>query len=150
MKHLVYLIIISVLLSIIINNSKKEEIEKVVTITKTDTIYKQDTIIKEKPTPIYVKSEPDTIYLPSIDSSVPINREIKLYKDSTYEAQVSGIEPFLDYIKVYPRETTIYKEKTLEIKKKQRFNHGIQVGIGYGMLNNKADVYIGYGFQYNF
>lgn len=151
MKHLIYIIII-ILLSLTICHIKYNDIEEdnIKYIYKTDTIVRVDTIIKEKPIPIYVKSEPDTIYIPSIDTVVAVDKETKVYKDSTYEVQISGIQPFLDKITVYPRETTVYKEKTLEIKEKKRFTQGFQVGLGYGLMNNKADVYIGYGFQYNF
>lgn len=150
MKHLIYIFIIIILILTIFNIYNNYS-NNVIYITKTDTIVKIDTIIKYKPKPIEVKTEPDTIYLPSINDSVAVDREIKLYKDSTYEVQISGIEPFLDKITVYPRETTIYKEKVLEIKEKRpKIDFGVQVGVGYLPFSRKLEPYIGYGVQINF
>ena len=151
MKHLIYIFIIIVLIFTIFNIKSTPRETLVNTVYKTDTIVKIDTIYKEKPIPIEVKSKPDTIYLPSINDSVAVDREIKLYKDSTYECQVSGIEPSLDYLKVFPRETTIYKEKVLEIKEKRpKIDFGVQVGVGYLPFSRKLEPYIGYGVQINF
>lgn len=151
MKDLIYLLIIFGLGLTLFNYCSKPPIEKEVVVYKTDTIVKIDTIIKYKPKPIEVKSEPDTIYLPSIDDSVAVDREIKLYKDSTYEVQISGFKAELDKITVYPRETTIYKEKVLEIKEKRpKIDFGVQVGVGYLPFSRKLEPYIGYGVQINF
>lgn len=148
MKHLIYIFIIICLLSVIVSNNKK--IEPTI-ITKTDTITLYDTITIEKPIPKYIKTKPDTIYLPSINDSVAVDREIKLYKDSTYECQVSGIDPFLDYIKVFPTQTTIYKEKVLEIEDKQPLiEFKPSIGIGYGLFNNKVDLFVGGSLILNF
>lgn len=148
MKHIVYLFIIICLLSVIVSNNKK--IEPTI-ITKTDTITLYDTITIEKPIPKYIKTKPDTIYLPSINDSVAVDREIKLYKDSTYECQVSGIDPFLDYIKVFPTQTTIYKEKVLEIEgKRPLIEFKPSIGVGYLPLSRKIEPYIGYGITINF
>ena len=38
---------------------------------------------------------------------VVLPREVRQYADSTYRAQVSGVEPSLDWIEVYQRTTTI-------------------------------------------
>lgn len=149
MKDLIYIIIISFLCFFLVRKGKEVSPE-VEVIHKTDTIFKVDTIIQYKPKPIYVKSEPDTVYIPSIDSTITLDKEIKVYEDSTYRVQISGFKPFLDEIAVYPRETIVYREKVSKIKEKRRFTQGIQVGLGYGMINNKPDIFIGYGFQYNF
>lgn len=128
-----------------------KDIAKINTVeTRQDTVVIRDTVKIDKPIPIYIKSEPDTLYIPSIDSTVVMNKETKVYKDSLYEVQVSGIRPNLDYINVYPKTTYITKEKVSYVEKKRHFNHGIQVGIGYGVIQRKPDIFIGYGFQYNF
>lgn len=128
--------------------------EKIVTQTfikeQRDTVTVIDTQFIEKPVPIYIKSEPDTIYIPSIDSTVVLDKETKVYSDSTFEVQISGFQPQLDFIRVFPKTTYITTEKTLETVKKKRFTQGIQAGIGYGIINKKADIYVGYGIQYNF
>ena len=115
-----------------------------------DTVTITDTHFVEKPVPVYVKSKPDTIYIPSIDSTVVMDMETKVYSDSTYEVQISGFQPQLDFIKLFPKTTYITTEKTVETVKKKRFTQGIQAGIGYGIINKQADIYVGYGIQYNF
>lgn len=115
-----------------------------------DTIVKFDTIFQEKPVPIFIESELDTVFIESLDTTAAMERETKVYQDSTYEAQISGIEAELDWIKTFPKTVYINTETTVETVKKQRFTHGIQAGVGYGIINNRPDIYIGYGLQINF
>lgn len=117
---------------------------------KRDTVVVVDTIEIEKPIPIYIESKPDTVWIESIKDNVEVDIETKVYEDSTYKAQISGFKADLDWIQVYPRTEYITVEKTLETVKKQRITHGIQLGVGYGIINKKADLYVGYGMQINF
>lgn len=153
MKQWIYIIIIIILIILNIfqynKNKRIVEINNVETIRQ-DTIIVRDTLKFYKPKPIYVKSELDTIYIESIDSTVVMNKETKVYRDSTYEAQISGFQPNLDHISVFPKTTYITTEKTSYIEKKKHFNHGLQVGVGFGVINRKPDVFVGYGVQYNF
>lgn len=153
MKYIIYVIIFLIILFNVYSLGKKSVeptiIEKVDTIKYTDTI----TIYKPIPDTVYLtKIVKDTLYsTDSIKTEVDIPITTTIYKDSTYEASVSGFKANLDYVKVFPTQTTIYKEKTLEIKEKQPLiKHGVQVGVGYGMINNKPDFYIGYGISINF
>lgn len=151
MKYIFYIIIIILFSSILLTKKREYKIVNEVT----DTIYKTNTIFIEKPIPdtVYItKYITDTLYTTdSVKTEVNIPISTTIYKDSTYEASVSGFKASLDYIKVFPKETTIYKEKTLEIKEKQPLiKHGIQVGVGYLPLSNKIEPYIGYGLQINF
>ena len=152
MKHVIYIFIIFILVILNLyqyNNNKIVNINTVETIR--DTVVIRDTLKFDNPTLIYIKSEPDTLYIPSIDSTVRIDKETKLYKDSLYELQLSGIRPNLDYINVYPKTTYITTEKVSYVKeKKKHFHHGIQAGIGFGIINRKPDVFVGYGVQINF
>ena len=153
MKYLIYVIFLFIILFNVYNLGKKSVeptiIEKVEIIKRTDTI----TIYKPIPDTVYLtKIVKDTLYsTDSTKTEVDIPITTTIYKDSTYEASVSGFKANLDYVKVFPTQTTIYKEKTLEIKEKQPLiKHGVQVGVGYGMINNKPDFYIGYGISINF
>ena len=153
MKYIIYVIIFLIILFNVYSLGKKSVeptiIEKVDTIKRTDTI----TIYKPIPDTVYLtKIVKDTLYsTDSIKTEVNIPISTTIYKYSTYEASVSGFKANLDYVKVFPTQTTIYKEKTLEIKEKQPLiKHGVQVGVGYGMINNKPDFYIGYGISINF
>ena len=153
MKYIIYVIIFLIILFNVYSLGKKSVeptiIEKVDTIKRTDTI----TIYKPIPDTVYLtKIVKDTLYsTDSTKTEVDIPITTTICKDSTYEASVSGFKANLDYVKVFPTQTTIYKEKTLEIKEKQPLiKHGVQVGVGYGMINNKPDFYIGYGISINF
>lgn len=153
MKYIIYVIIFLIILFNVYSLGKKSVeptiIEKVETIKRTDTI----TIYKPILDTVYLtKIVKDTLYsTDSTKTEVDIPITTTIYKDSTYEASVSGFKANLDYVKVFPTQTTIYKEKMLEIKEKQPLiKHGVQVGVGYGMINNKPDFYIGYGISINF
>ena len=154
MKYFIVIFISIVILFNVYNLGKKSV--KISEVVKTDTITKVDTVIVEKPIPdtIYLtKIVTDTVYsTDSVKVEVQLPIETKTYTDdSTYNVQISGYKANLDYVKVFPTQTTIYKEKTLEIKEKQPLiKHGVQVGVGYGMINNKPDFYIGYGISINF
>lgn len=153
MKILIHLIIISFIIFISyrigLSNSSNTIIEK------TDTIYKTDTIEIIKPIEKYkyiTKYITDTLYTTdSTKTEVNIPITTTIYKDSTYEASVSGFKASLDYLILFPKETTIYQEKVSKIKEKQPLiKHGVQVGVGYLPLSNKIEPYIGYGLQITF
>ena len=82
----------------------------------------------------------------SIDVPVPIIQ--KRYDDSLYTAWVSGFEPALDSIRLY--QPTIYETITKTIvRPSPLITFGIQAGAGWGVLNQKPDIYIGVGGQVN-
>ena len=161
MKNILYIIIISIILSILFNliyikynniYNKNNNIDTV-EIVKVDSFIKVDTVTKWYPKPVEIKVR-DTIYL-STDSvktegdSILLPRETKTYEDSTYKAVVSGFKPSLDTLMVFPNTIYITTEKVREIEKKDRFNIGLQVGSGYGIFTKQPDVYVGIGVQFN-
>ena len=152
MKQWIYILIIFIL--IILNlyqcnkNNNRIEINNVETIRQ-DTVVVRDTLKFYKPKPIYVKSEKDTLFI-NDTTFIELPKETKVYRDSTYEAQITGFQPNLDYIKVFPKTTYITKEKVSYIANKKHFHHGLQVGVGFGVINRKPDVFVGYGFTYTF
>ena len=75
-------------------------------------------------------------------------REQVMYKDSTYQAWVSGVEPRLDSIKVYHRNNVNTITVVQKVPVAKRFGVGLQVG--YGVCGNKMQPYIGIGISYNF
>ena len=84
----------------------------------------------------------DTIYL---------EREQRVYEDKDYKAFVSGFQPRLDSIYVYPK--TIYETKVSTRKEWRRFTYGVQVGMGVVMPFNSSPSfggYVGIGIGYNF
>ena len=161
MKNIIYIIIISIILSILFNliyikynniYNKNNNIDTV-EIVKVDSFIKVDTVTKWYPKPVKIEIK-DTIFIHS-DSieqsgdSILLPRETKTYEDSTYRAVVSGFKPSLDTLMVFPKTTYIVTEKVREIEKKDRWNIGLQVGSGYGIFTKQPDVYVGIGFQYN-
>lgn len=163
MKNILYIIIISIILSILFNliyikynniYNNKNNIDTV-EIVKVDTFIKKDTLYYPKPYPVKIEIK-DTIYLP-IDSvkierdSILLPREEKTYTDdSTYNVRISGFKPILEDITVYPKTYTIEKTKTVTATKKQHWNYGIGLGVGYGIFNRNFDVYAGFTVVYNF
>ena len=87
----------------------------------------------------------DTIH-DSIDVPVPIIQ--KRYDDSLYTAWVSGFEPALDSINLHLPTITETITKTI-IKPAPLITFGIQAGAGWGVFNQKPDIYIGVGGQVN-
>ena len=82
----------------------------------------------------------------SIDVPIPIYQ--KRYDDSLYTAWVSGYEPNLDSIDL--RLPTITETITKTITKPAPLiTFGIQTGAGWGVFNQKPDIYIGVGGQVN-
>lgn len=123
---------------------------------KADTIWKTDTHFVDRPVEkwrtkeklVYVPVKVDSLITIHDTTYVALEREIKGYKGEHYEAQVSGVEPSLDWIKVFPK--TAYIQNTVVQKKK--FTWGVTAGPG-AFFNGK-DVQFGVGavvgFGYNF
>lgn len=103
-----------------------------VTKVQVDTVKVRDTIEIEKPV-VKEVTKTERIYVQVRDTVrmrdtlyMTLQTEKKFYKDAEYYAEVSGYNPSLDYIEVYPKTTTIYKTETKAEKKR---NHSLSVGI---------------------
>lgn len=108
-----------------------------------------DTLIVEKPT-LLTQKVVDTIYVPVRKTDtlfVKLPREEKTYRDSTYLAVVSGYQPSLDRIEIYPRTET--KIVTIQTEKKVKTRWGLGVQAGYGFSVNGVSPYVGIGISYN-
>lgn len=66
----------------------------------------------------------DTLY-------VALDREVREYPGEDYKAQVSGVDPRLDWIEVYPKTQLITKEVRVEVPAPQRW-HRIGWGVAAG------------------
>lgn len=164
-RTLLYVIIVLLALligSVILNVTQYYDLHNVQTKTtiveKHDTLTVHDTITVENPQPVKVIKTKEYIKVPvevikNDTTFIELPKTEKVYKDdSTYECKISGVEPNLDYIRVFPKTTIITNEKTITntITRKTHFNWGIQSGIGYGVVNKKFDVFVGFGAQYSF
>lgn len=120
--------------------------------TVTDTIIKTDTVtiapdtvyrevaLGEKMVKVVVH---DTLFrTDTITDILPfVQRE---YRDSNYNAWVSGYEPALDSIKVFPRTVTV-KERVTVKEKSRRW--GVFGGIGIG-VSDRITPCVGVGIGY--
>lgn len=99
--------------------------------------------------PVYdtIKVVAESVQNDSVTISLPITQ--KAYKDSTYEAWVSGYRPSLDSIRIFQPIHTITNTITnTEVKyKTKRWGVGIQAGLGF--TTNMIQPYIGIGVSYN-
>ena len=120
-----------------------------VTIVKIDTmliaepqvVYKY---IKEKE---YVTITDSLLIYDTVTKIIELPREYLVYKDSTYRAVVSGVQPRLDTMEVYPKTITNTVTKYVMKTKKTRWGLGVQAGYGYN--GSKWSPYLGAGVQYN-
>lgn len=81
----------------------------------------------------------------SVDVEIPITQ--KRYADSTYTAWVSGYNPSLDSIHIYPRHEVITITNTIRQKPKK---WGVGLNVGYGITpRHGMQPYVGIGVSYN-
>lgn len=123
---------------------KMKTTEIYVTKTDTVTVTRIDTFRYEKPVPVYVRSTDTLVVHDTI-----LVKEQKVYSDSTYTAWVSGYQPELDSIEVYPKTVTkiITNDITKTIVKTKKPKWVISVGGGVG-YNGKVEPYVGLNAGY--
>ena len=159
MKKLIYILSILLIISLSLNiyyynkgRSSDYKLEKeYVTVQKRDTIveykYRTDTIYNTKTNTEYK-------YL-TINDTVYIENKPEIYKDSTdnYNITIQSVKMDWYKLNIHHRDTITYTKeiiKNVYNKKKQHFNHGITLGVGYGVWNQKPDLFIGYSVMYSF
>lgn len=130
----------------------------VMSITKTDTTIVIDTNIYINPPAINIEInitdniivEPADITITN-DSLIVLPMQTKTYAGEYYRCQISGYQPRLDWIEVYPETKYITTERTLSYRPK-RWGIGIHAGYGIGINEGqvKAFPYVGLGISYNF
>lgn len=125
-------------------------------VVKRDTVVFHDTVRIEKPVPRYINTV-DTIRVPVIVTEhdtiyVSLPKEEKTYADSTYKVTISGYQPCLEMIEVYPTTVKITEKENIYVASRKRWGVGVQVGYG-AALNGKQVVlspYVGIGVSYHF
>ena len=80
----------------------------------------------------------------SMAVEIPITQ--KHYESEEYSAYVSGYEPQLDSIFVFPKTTVIHERI---YKPPNKWHIGITGGYGYGFKSKQAEPYIGIGITYS-
>ena len=124
---------------------------EVIQVVKRDTLRLNSPILRE-----IHKVTHDTIKIVMNDTivrrdTIYLEREQRIYEDEEYKAFVSGFQPRLDSIYVYPK--TIYETKVSTRKEWRRFTDGVQAGMGVVMPFNSSSSfggYVGVGIGYNF
>lgn len=160
MKKGFWIIVVLLLASVTMNVWFWRTWPEVETKIERDTIWRDTTIYT--PTPVdshltgrvvYVKvpmpGKRDTLrdtICDSIEVQIPIMQ--KRYEDSLYTAWVSGFHPNLDSIRLHTPEITTTITKYVE-KPAKRLAIGPSVGVGYGIINRKPDIYIGATITWN-
>lgn len=159
MKKLIYILSILLIISLSLNiyyynkgRSSGYKLEKeYITVQKRDTIveykYRTDTIYNTKTNTEYK-------YI-TINDTAYIENKPEIYKDSTdnYDITIQSVKMDWYKLNIHHRDTITYTKeiiKNVYNKKKQHFNHGITLGVGYGLWNKKPDLFIGYSVMYSF
>lgn len=114
-----------------------------------------DTIFSEKPVPVYkyisrtefVEIKADSVRIDTVKELVFLPREYLVYKDSTYRAVVSGVQPRLDSIEIYRPTITQTITHTVRVPDRKRWGLGVQVGAGFN--GKEVQPYLGVGVQFN-
>lgn len=127
-----------------------EQMNATAAVSDTVTIHITDTISIPYPVPEYINTT-DTLYIrdtvtQTVIASLPV--ETKLYEDSLYRVQISGIRANLDYLEVYPRleRQVIYKTETITQPPKR---WGLGISAGYAFTGTKMQAYVGVGVTYD-
>ena len=159
MKKLIYILSILLIISLSLNIyyynkgcSSDYKLEKeYITVQKRDTIveykYRTDTIYNTKTNTEYKNI--------TINDTAYIESKPEIYKDSTdnYDITIQSVKMDWYKLNIHKRDTITYTKeiiKNVYNKKKQHFNHGITLGVGYGVFNKRPDLFIGYSVMYSF
>ncbi len=121
---------------------KRDTVTVVETLRITEPMVVESVLVRTKVVRVPVTLTDTTVIHDSVEVALPITQ--KTYADSTYKAWVSGYEPSLDSIEVYPKTTTITIERTYVKQKKW----GVGVQGGYGITPKGMQPYIGVGIHY--
>ena len=124
---------------------------------RSDTVVVVDTHFVDRPVPVEVwKDREKLVYIAVNDTMVvhthdtliiAVDRETKRYSGEDYEAQVSGVEPQLDWVKTFPKTVTI----TNTVQDTRRWTFGVTAGPGI-VWNGGVHAGVGVvaGVQYRF
>lgn len=157
---IVSLIILALLVVLLYRDYKGSNVNKDITEPDTLRVVVYDTIPYYKPEPrdsVVVRYI--TERLPVVDSSVdkvdnsvdsvaveiPITQ--KVYEDSAYTAWVSGYQPSLDSLILYPKREVV---TIVEREKPKRWSIGVTAGYGITMQGSpRLEPFIGIGLTWN-
>lgn len=128
--------------------SKPKEITTEIVKTDTLTIVRVDTIQIVQPQAVKIIRDTVKITDTITIAGQTFFRETKEYQDSTYYARISGINAFLEEIRVYPQTTIKYITNTEKVYQKPK-KWGVGPIAGVGIMGNKLSPFFGFGITYN-
>ena len=124
---------------------------------KADTLIIRDTVTIEHPVPI-LTTVIDTILVAYPDiviihdtTFVQLPKERKVYSGKDYRAVVSGYQPSLDLIQVFPETKVVTRTISVPSRKRSHFALSLQAGYGITIQDNRITPlpYIGAGLSYS-
>lgn len=124
---------------------------------KADTLIVRDTVTVEYPVPILTTitdtllvAYPDIVIIHDT-TFVQLPKERKEYSGKDYRAVVSGYQPSLDLIKVFPETKVVTRTISVPSRKSSHFALSLQAGYGITIQDNRITPlpYIGIGLSYS-
>lgn len=124
---------------------------------KADTLIVRDTVTVEYPVPILTTitdtllvAYPDIVIIHDT-TFVQLPKERKEYYGKDYRAVVSGYQPSLDLIQVFPETKVVTRTISVPSRKRSHFALSLQAGYGITFQDNRITTlpYIGAGLSYS-
>ena len=124
---------------------------------KADTLFVRDTVTVEYPVPILTTiidtllvAYPDIVIIHDT-TFVQIPKERKEYSGKDYRAVVSGYQPSLDLIQVFPETKVVTRTISVPSRKRSHLALSLQAGYGIAIQDNRITPlpYIGAGLSYS-
>ncbi len=143
---------------VILSQRRRHPAEEAV-LVRTDTTYVRDTVLIERPAAVRTVKTVDSIRIAVTDTvrlrdtvfvRVPI--EQKHYRDTSFEAWVSGYRPALDSIRIFSSTAVVTNLYERPATKSPHWAFGLQAGYGLVYTGGKfgPGPYVGVGVSYNF
>lgn len=136
------LVVLLALLLLARRRPEEDEPREVVrTEWRTLTRVKTDTLLLSPPMAVFLRFTTDTLHI----GDTVVQRRQAVYRDTLYEAYVSGYSPRLDSIRLFPR--TVTRTVTIDrhlAPKPKRWGFGLQAGYSH-----PHGPYVGIGLSYN-
>jgi len=124
---------------------------------RADTLIVRDTVTVEYPVPILTTitdtllvAYPDIVIIHDT-TFVQLPRERKEYSGKDYRAVVSGYQPSLDLIQIFPETKVVTQTISVPSRNRSHWALSLQAGYGITLQNNRITPlpYIGAGISYN-
>lgn len=145
---LLYICVGALLSTMLMRSCNPKEITTEIIKTDTLTTVKVDTVKIAQPQAVKIIRDTVKITDTILIAGQTFFQEIKEYRDSTYYARVSGINAFLEEIRVYPRTTIKYITTTEYVAEKpKRWGLGVTAGLEFN--KDGLQPYVGVGISYD-